>query len=352
MVEKIALIKEQVLEAIENASSLNIIAGGSKEFLGRKITGTPLEMGRYQGIINYEPSELFITVKAGTLLGEIIQVLAERGQMLAFEPPQFTEKTTVGGVVATGLSGPRRAYTGSVRDYVLGIHCINGLGQDLSFGGQVMKNVAGYDLSRVMTGSYGTLGVILDVTFKVMPIPEFELTCFCELSRKDALTKMYELSCKPFPVSASCYDGEKLYLRISGYRDTVKTILTGIGFEEYLNGDQFWRNLRDFRSSFFNTDKNIWRLSLPVTAKPEIGDDQYLIDWGGAQYWIKSDRPANEFFKMAEELGGNATLFKGTGHNENIFQPLQEDMMIIQQGLKRAFDPHSVLNPGKMYAAI
>jgi glycolate dehydrogenase FAD-binding subunit len=350
--QKINTIKEQIAAAIDQGEPLKITGGNSKVFLGREIVGTQLDMTDYSGIISYEPTELYITVRAGTLLSDVNQALAVEGQMLAFEPPEVDRNTTMGGVVATGLSGPCRPYIGSVRDYVLGIRCINGLAKDLSFGGQVMKNVAGYDLSRLMTSAYGTLGVITEITLKVLPLPEFELTGCQAMSIQNALDMMHVLSAKAVPMSASCYDGKMLFVRFSGNEKVIKTTLKEFDLEEYSNGGHFWNELRDFKLPLFDMENSIWRLSVPSTADLNIDEGQYLIDWGGAQYWFASNSSANEVFTMAEKAGGSALLFRGGDRNGDIFQPLSKGLFKLQQELKLAFDPHRILNPEKMYANI
>lgn len=352
MEQKIITIKEQISDAIEQGQPLKIIGGNSKAFLGRNIVGTAINMADHSGIISYEPTELFITVRAGTRLSDVKQLLAEQGQMLAFEPPEVNENTTMGGVIATGLSGPRRPYAGSARDFVLGISCINGLGKELSFGGQVMKNVAGYDLSRLMTGAFGTLGIITEMSLKVLPLPEFELTGFTEISLQKALDAIHDISSRSVPVSASCYDVGRLFVRFSGNEKVVKDALKAGGFEEYKEGKEFWKELRDYKASIFHSDKPLWRLSVPSTSNVNLENDDYLVDWGGAQYWIASDRPANEIFTMAEKLGGSALFYRGNVQNNDVFQPLSQGLFKLQQELKQAFDPHRILNREKMYANI
>lgn len=352
MEEKISAIKAQFAKATKTKQPLQVIGGDSKAFLGRRIAGSPIHMSEYKGIICYEPTELYLTVRAGTLLSEVNNALACHRQMLAFEPAQINENTTIGGVIATGLSGPRRAFSGAVRDYVLGIRCLNGFGQELTFGGQVMKNVAGYDLSRLMTGAYGTLGVILDVTLKVVPLPEVEKTCVGNMPLDKALTKMLGLSAQAIPVSASCYDGETLFIRLSGNESAVKEATQKIGLDEYAEGKMFWDALRDYKSPIFNFDMNVWRLSVPQTAELELGGDPFWVDWGGGLYWLNTRRPAAEIFAMASDVGGNAMLFRGNDASQDVFQPLDEGVLKIHKGLKKAFDPHGILNPGKMYSSV
>ncbi len=352
MKEKLNSIKEHVLNAVAQRKPVNIVGGNSKAYLGRATTGTLVDMSAYTGVISYEPTELYITARAGTLLSEINNTLSEHGQMLAFDPPNVTDKTTIGGVVATGLSGSRRPYSGSVRDYILGIRCINGLGKDLSFGGQVMKNVAGYDLSRLMTGAFGTLGIILEVSIKVVPLPESEITCCRTMTKEKALAKMLELSAQAIPISASCYDGEVLYVRLSGNENSVKETSKKIDLDEDGRGLKFWNELRDYKAPIFNTDINTWRISVPITANIDIGADPFLIEWGGGLYWLNSERPAKDIFNMASEAGGNAMLFHGSDQDQELFHPLSNGLLSLHKGLKKAFDPHGILNPGKMYAAL
>lgn len=352
MKEKIDSIKEHVLNAIQQSKPLKIVGGNSKEFLGRATTGTLVDISDYSGIISYEPTELFITARAGTLLSDINNTLSEQGQMLAFDPPNVSDKATIGGVVATGLSGSRRPYSGSVRDYILGVRCINGLGKELSFGGQVIKNVAGYDLSRLMTGAFGTLGIILEVSIKVVPIPEVEITCFRSMSKEKALAKMLELSGQAIPISASCYDGEVFYVRLSGNENSVKATSKKIDFDKEENAINLWNDLRDYKAPIFNTDINIWRVSVPTTANPDIGDDPFLVDWGGGLYWLNSERSAKEIFSSTREAGGSAMLFRGSVQDQELFQPLPNGLLSLHKGLKKAFDPHGILNPGKMYASL
>lgn len=341
---------EQVNEAASHETPLRIMAGNSKAFYGNNTQGEPLNIGGYRGIISYEPTELYITVRAGTPLIEVEQTLAESGQMLAFDPPRENEATTIGGVIACGLSGPRRPYAGAARDFILGITCINGRGQLLRFGGQVMKNVAGYDLSRLLTGSFGTLGVILDITLKVMPMPRNELTCTQNMSLEQARQNLATIAMQPYPVSATAFDGEKLYVRLSGKKDLLDETVRTLKMNVDVDGDAWWRKLRDHQLPLFEMASHCWRLSLPVTAQPQFNDEDFILDWGGAQYWLASKHADAELFQRAAELGGNATLFKTIDQQQQRFQPLSETLLRLHQGLKDAFDPQRILNPGRMYA--
>ncbi|MEQ8427709.1 MAG: glycolate oxidase subunit GlcE [Gammaproteobacteria bacterium] len=343
---------EQVRDAASHVKPLRIVAGNSKAFYGNNTQGEPLNISGYRGIISYEPTELYITARAGTPLIEVEQALAGSGQMLAFDPPRHTEATTIGGVVACGLSGPRRPYAGAARDFILGITCINGRGQLLRFGGQVMKNVAGYDLSRLLTGSFGTLGVILDITLKVLPVARHELTCTQNMSLQQARQCLATIATQPYPVSAAAFDGEKLYIRLSGKRELLDETVRTLKMDVDADANAWWQKLRDHRLPLFETAAHCWRLSLPVTAQPQFNDEGFILDWGGAQYWLASNRAGADIFQQAAELGGSATLFKTSEQNQDRFQPLPDTLLRLHRGLKDAFDPQRILNPGRMYATL
>lgn len=353
MKQELSLIKKQINFAIKAKQKLKIVGGDSKSFYGRKIEGDVLNLSKYKGIVSYEPSELYITVRAGTLLSEVNDVLKEQNQMLAFEPPVVDKNTTIGGVVATGISGPRRPYTGSVRDFILGVRFINGFGSIVSFGGQVMKNVAGYDVSRLLTGSLGTLGAIIEVTFKVLPCPESELTFRKAISSKGFAKQLLTLNTGSVPLSGACYDGEFLYIRLSGKRQIIDNISSRLIFDPFQDGENLWKNIRDFKLSLFNSNRALWRISVPSTAKLKLlNTEDYLIDWGGAQYWVLSDRTNEQMFEMAEQQGGSAILFIGGDNRGEIFQPLSKGVFNLHAKLKKAFDPYLIFNYGKMYPSI
>ena len=343
---------DQIMHAADAGSAIRIIGGNSKAFLGNDTNGDPLETTAYRGIISYEPTELYITVRSGTPVSEVEQVLSQSRQMLAFEPPRHSEKTTIGGIIASGLSGPRRPYAGAARDFILGITCLNGKGQLLRFGGQVMKNVAGYDLSRLLTGSFGTLGVILDITLKVLPIPEHEMTCSMKTSFPQARQKLLDLSRETIPVTAAAYENETLRIRLSGKKALLDETTGSLGMQVDQDGHVFWQQLRDHQHGLFETAQDCWRLSLPVTAIPEFNDEAFILDWGGAQYWFASARSAEAIFQQAQELEGSATLFCNNSKQEACFQPLASAVYKLHEGLKQAFDPQRVFNPGKMYAGL
>jgi len=344
-------LQERVLQAISRATPLNIQGGSSKSFYGRPATGEPISVIPHRGIIEYEPTELVITARAGTALAEIETALAEKGQMFAFEPPHFGAAATLGGTIASGLAGPRRPYAGSVRDTVLGVKLINGRGEILSFGGQVIKNVAGFDVSRLQAGALGTLGLLLEISIRVMPRPESEQTLVFELEVGAALTAMNRWAGQHWPLSGACHHEGRLYLRLSGAEAALKASREKLGGEILPDNGRFWEELKEQRLDFFDDRTPLWRLSLPpASPQPNLPGD-YLIDWGGALRWLKTDAPAETLFQLAQKAGGHASLFRHGERLGPIFQALPEGLKALHIKLKQAFDPHGIFNPSRMYEA-
>jgi len=338
----------QVQDHFQRKTPLRIVAGQSKAFYGNPVNAAAIDVNDHCGIVHYEPSELVLTARCGTPLKQIEQTLAEHNQILGYEPPHFGETATFGGSIASGLSGPARPFRGAARDFVLGMRMINGKGDDLRFGGEVMKNVAGYDIARLLTGSLGTLGVILEVSLKVLPMPEQEQTVSFESNQRDAIQRMNELSARPLPLSAACYDGERIFLRLSGNNAAVASAHKQIGGDLLADAAQFWRNLREQRHSFFNTRYPLWRLSLaPATPPLEFSGKQF-IDWGGAQRWLVSEEQPDRIRERLAALQGHASIFRHGGA-ETVFHPLTNSLRELHRNLKLAFDPHSLFNPGRMY---
>ncbi len=340
-------LQQAVQEALASGGALNLRGGGSKAFYGRTPEGAPLALAGHTGIVNYEPKELVLTARAGTPLSEAKILLAAERQMLAFEPPAFGDAATLGGTIACGLSGPRRPYTGSARDFVLGMRIINGRGEILRFGGEVMKNVAGYDVSRLMTGALGTLGLILEISLKVLPIPEQEITLVQERSAAEAIEVMNAWGGRPLPITAACYDGLHLHVRLSGAPAAVAAGRDRVGGEQ---GDEaFWHSVGEHRHPFFSDDRPLWRLSLPHRVPPLELPGKQLIDWGGAQRWLFSDATAADIRRPLERAGGHASLFRGGDRRGSVFHPLPEALATIHRNLKQAFDPRAIFNPGRLY---
>jgi glycolate oxidase FAD binding subunit len=346
-------IADQLAETIRDAAArkraLCVRGGGTKDFYGNVLHGEPLSVSAYRGIVEYEPTELVITARAGTPLEEIEQVMRERGQMLGFEPPRFGATATLGGCVAAGLSGPRRPHAGAVRDLVLGVRMLDGRGADLRFGGKVMKNVAGYDVSRLMAGSLGTLGVLLEVSLKALPLPVAEVTLAREHSQAEAIALMHEWAGRPLPISATCHVGSRLYVRLSGAAAAVRAARSAIGGEEATDGAAFWESVREQRHAFFGGPAPLWRLSLKSTTPPLNLPGQQLIEWGGALRWLKSGANAQTVRDAAAFGGGHATLFRAADKSAGAFHPLSPALARIHRRLKEAFDPAGILNPGRLY---
>lgn len=357
-------LQNQVQEALQQSASVHIQGGATKDFYGREPivndNSQLISTLEHSGIINYEPKELVITARSGTPLSEIQDVLAQQQQMLAFEPPLFSQvadnnsaQATLGGTIACGFSGPRRPYMGSARDFVLGCRMINGEAEILHFGGEVMKNVAGYDVSRLMVGALGTLGLLLEVSLKVLPLPEHEQTQVLECSVHDAITWMNQWAGSPLPLSAACYDGAQLYIRLSGAHSAVAAGAKRIGGEALDDAQTFWHNIRELKHGFFNSDKTLWRISVPSDTTAICLPGKQLIDWGGAQRWYIASEESTvntheSLSKTIADIGGHVTLFRGSDRND-VFQPLPEPLMAIERRLKQAFDPHAVFNPGRLY---
>lgn len=346
MQQVIEQFSEQIRAAVAERAPLRIRGGGSKDFYGVRLEGALLETRAYRGIVEYEPTELVLTARAGTPLAEVEAALADKGQMLAFEPPHFSTDATFGGCIAAGLSGPRRAYAGSARDFVLGVRMLNGAGEDLRFGGQVMKNVAGYDLSRLMTGSFGTLGLILEISVKVLPVPEMERTLRFELPEERAIEQINRWAGEPLPLSASCMTDGMLYVRLSGAAPAVEAACTRIGGDSVESKD-FWRDLREQTHPFFAGAESLWRLSIRPTVGPlKLGPT--LIEWNGGLRWIAAPLSAVKAHEMAQKAGGHATLFRAADKHDGI-QQLAPGLLALHKRIKQAMDPHGIFGPGRIH---
>lgn len=346
-------IVEEFRSRILERKPLRLRGGGSKDFYGGPLAGEVLQTGAYSGIVSYEPTELVVTARCGTPLAELELALAARRQFLACEPPGFGA-ATVGGAVAAGLSGPRRAMAGSLRDFVLGVKIMDGEGRVLKFGGEVIKNVAGFDVSRLMTGSLGTLGLILEVSLKVMPLPVGDATLRFEMPQAQALDAMNRWAGQPLPLAAGSWQDGVLTLHLSGAQAAVASACRKLGGEPLAQtaAAEFWQGLREQSAEFFAGDAPLWRLSVPSVAPPLDLPGEQLLEWGGAQRWLRADADAAQLREIAARAGGHATLFRG-GHGEQraggVFTPLQPALMEVHRRLKQSFDPFGVFNPGRLY---
>jgi glycolate oxidase FAD binding subunit len=352
---------ERVRAARADGTTLDIRGGGTKAWYGEAPAGEPLATGALRGISSYEPSELVVTVRAGTPLPELEAALAEKGQCLPFEPPRFGAASTVGGMVAAGLAGPARAAVGGVRDYVLGATVLNGRAEVLSFGGQVMKNVAGYDVSRLLAGSMGVLGVICEVSLKVLPRPVATATLRFDVDEAEAIRRLNAWGGQPLPLSASAWHGGVLHLRLAGAAAAVASAARQLGGQP-LGADEaaaLWEALRDQRSAFFaeaqravDAGGTLWRLSVPSVAPPLALPGPTLLEWGGAQRWCFGDLAAERVRAAAAAAGGHATALRtgdATLRAAGVFAPLAAPLERIHRDLKRTFDPAGILNPGRLY---
>jgi glycolate oxidase FAD binding subunit len=346
-------LRQQVLGAAAAGTALRLRGGGTKDWYGQRLEGELLDTRIHRGIVDYEPTELVITARCGTPLAEVEAVLAASGQMLAFEPPHFGEGATFGGAIACGLSGPRRPSSGALRDFVLGSVLMDGRGELLTFGGQVMKNVAGYDVSRLLAGSLGTLGLMLEHSVKVLPIPMREITLRFEMDEVRALQRLNEWGGQPLPISASCWHAGALHLRLSGADAALNAAMQLLGGEVAPDARAFWNGLREQRHGFFQAGGAVWRLSMPSASAAVILRGVQLIEWGGAQRWLRVDDEglgsAHKIRSTVTAVGGHATLFRGGDKGCGVFQPLAPAIARIHQRLKAAFDPSGVFNPGRMY---
>ncbi|HEY2020831.1 glycolate oxidase subunit GlcE [Paraburkholderia sp.] len=348
-----ARLVAQVQRAIEEHAPLRIRGSDSKRFLGREVPGEILDTSSHRGIIAYDPTELVITLRAGTPLVEMNALLDDANQMLPCEPPLFdgpgAGSGTVGGAVASGLSGPRRPWAGSMRDFVLGCRVITGDGDHLRFGGEVMKNVAGYDMSRLLAGSFGSLGVLTEVSLKVLPKPRERRSFTVKIGVNDALRELSAWRKAALPVSGACYFDDKLHVRLEGGTGSVQSAIDRIGGEEI--DCAFWNELRDHRLPFFGNADPLWRLSLPNATPLMALPGDVLIDWAGAQRWLKSDAPAADIRQIAHAAGGHAICYTPSSAREP-FHPLSAPLLRYQHQLKRRLDPKGVLNPGRLYAGL
>ncbi|MCP5270761.1 MAG: glycolate oxidase subunit GlcE [Burkholderiaceae bacterium] len=360
---------DQALEALigrvkaahASKTPLCLRGGGTKDFYGGAMQGEPLDLAPLAGISSHEPSELVVTVRAGTALADLEAALAAHGQCLPFEPPRFAAGSTVGGMVAAGLAGPARATAGGVRDYVLGATMLDGKGELLSFGGQVMKNVAGYDVSRLLAGSMGVLGVICEVSLKVLPLPPATLTLRFELDQTQALGQVNRWGGQPLPLSASAWWDGMLVLRLSGAAAAVDAAAKQLGGEvvDPVMAAAFWNGLRDHTDEFFVGAKKaveggatLWRLSVPQVIGPIKLPGQQLLEWGGGQRWLCTPLPAAQVREAAANAGGHAVLFRGKDKSPGVFAPLKPPLDRIHRELKAAFDPAGILNPGRLYPGL
>jgi glycolate oxidase FAD binding subunit len=351
MEQALSDLVERVRAARADHTALCVRAGGTKHFYGGEQRGALLDPRPYRGIVNYEPTELVVTVRCGTPLADLETELAAHRQMLAFEPPHFGDGATVGGCVAAGLSGPRRASAGAVRDFVLGAKLLDGKAQVLSFGGTVMKNVAGYDVARLLAGSLGTLGLIVEASIKVLPLPADEATLQLEMDEAQALSSINTWAGQPIAISATCWHQGRLSVRLSGSGAAVRAARERIGGEalDAPSAQKLWREVREHSAAFFQGPLPLWRFSVPSAAKGLALAGDQLIEWGGALRWLRTSESPATLRGRASALGGHATRFRGGDPHVDTFTTPVSALVDIHRRLKTQFDPDSIFNPGRMF---
>ena len=346
-----AHLQEQVLQARADGHKLDIRGGNSKTFYGlqQRPTAQALEVSQHRGVVNYQPAELVLTARAGTPLREVRELLAANNQVMPFEPPAFGNNATLGGTLACGLSGPARPFAGSARDHVLGLRLLNGQAQNLRFGGEVMKNVAGYDASRLMIGAFGTLGVLLEASIKVLPATAATRTLIHEMTEHDALVQIDRLRSRYLPINGWCYSEGRSFTRLSGSAQNVAAVAKELGGEALARASERWVDLREHTLPFFDDPRPLWRLSLPPGTPPLELSGRQLLDWGGCQRWLLSDADAPLIQSTCHERGGHAELFRPAGQSD-VFQHLDDKLKPLHQRIKASFDPDSLFNPGRISA--
>ncbi len=339
--------QKRIQQAFRDRTPLYIRGGDSKSFLTSATNGkNMLRTGPLDGVLDYQPEELFIRARAGTPLRDIEALLLEQRQMLAFEPPHFSPRATLGGAIATGLSGPSRPWRGAARDFILGCVLINGRGERLRFGGEVIKNVAGYDVSRLQCGAFGTLGLLEEISIKTLPMPEEEVCLTMELNQAEALEKLRQWNRLPLPLTGAAWYQGRLHIRLGGNSSAVTGARRALGGEEESDAE-FWLKLKEQQLDFFDADLPLWRLSLPRDRGPLELPGDMLLDWGGAQRWLLSDRPYEQLSALAAEAGGHVAAW-----HTHAPHPLPPGLMRLHRRLKQAFDPAGILNPGQLVPGI
>jgi glycolate oxidase FAD binding subunit len=337
--------------ASDNGQPVYIKGGNSKRHIaGRDCNYEELDVSGHRGIIDYQPQELVISARGGTPLSDILIALETHDQTLSFEPPLFGGVATVAGTLACNLSGPARPWGGSIRDRVLGVQLINGKGERLNFGGKVMKNVAGYDVSRLQAGAMGTLGIVSEVSLKVVPRSQRSLTLRYQMTAEEAIATMNQRAGEPKPLSGAFWIDGQLYLRLSGAASAVEHTAERWDGETLDDGDEIWEGLREMTLPFFADDAPLWRFSVISTAPPMPELGATLIDWCGSQRWVRGEHSKTELDRMAQAAGGHVTLFRGGDRNAEVRAPMNDVETALQQRLKKSFDPNGILNPGRLYS--
>lgn len=347
-------LQSQIESVSANGVPVKIIGGNTKAFYGHAVDALDIDVSGHSGIVDYDPAELVITLRAGCKLKEVESLLAENNQMFGFEPPHFGDEATIGGTVASGLTGPRRAFAGAIRDFILGVKLLNGRGEIVQFGGRVIKNVAGFDVSRLMVGALGTLGVLLEVSIRVIPKFEAETTLIFEHADAQAhIDWINQQRRLPYPISASVWYQGQTKIRLSGSQQGLDSACQDLGGDNKMDSDETWSELKEQSHSFFGQVKTIARVSVPSVEPDFLKDESQLIEWGGAQRWIEA--PQDRLDPLRKQLHshrGTACAYRGYDRHADIFQRPADSMMALHRNLKSSFDPAGIFNPGRLYPGL
>lgn len=355
------LLVDQVNDALNRKTSLCIQGNNTKSALGRRLAagGDVISLSQHSGIVQYEPGELILTARAGTTLEEIDKALAENNQVLVSDPRRYNGKATIAGSLASNQSGNARPWSGSLRDHVLGTRLINGKGEHLQFGGQVLKNVAGYDVSRLQSGAMGTLGVITEVSFKVLPKFDANITLSKELSADQALSEMNLLARSAKPLTGASWVDGTLFLRLQGADSAVSATAQQWHKKLHANileatpADSFWDDLREHQLEFYSqrhVDEPLWRFSVKPNAPHFLTHAPWAFNWAGSQRWLKGKFDSQELQEFAKMAGGEVQLYEGGDRCGDISFEDQTTLKKIHQNVKTAFDPQGIFNPGRLYS--
>lgn len=349
MSDQTSELVDQVMEAVSRKAPIRIVGNDSKRFMGRDTSGNIVTTASHSGIVEYDPTELVVSVRSGTTISELNCTLAGYGQYVGCEPPEF-ESATIGGSLACNQSGPARPWNGSIRDHVLGVRLINGRGEHLHFGGRVLKNVAGYDVSRLQAGAMGTLGLITEITLRVYPRPQYEATMCYAIDVSRAIDAMQMESSRTSLLSGACWVNDRVYLRFCGREQAVVTHLRRVDGERLPDETKFWSSLRDQQHSYFKGDKPIWRFSTMAAASQDCDGGPWLIDWGGAQRWHRGEYDFSVQESLAKSMRGQVMLYRGGNRYNEVFHSRSRTQQEIHLRIKQSFDPNGLLNPGRLYS--
>lgn len=344
-------LQTAIRDAAASGAPLRLRGGGTKDFYGNAPRGSIIDTRAYAGIVSYEPTELVVTARCGTALSELESALEGEGQCLPFEPPHFGAQATLGGCVAAGLSGPRRASAGALRDFLLGVKIVDGRGRVMSFGGQVMKNVAGYDVARMIAGTLGTLGLIAEASLKVLPRAPAELSLRLEMPLERAIEAMNRWAGRPLPITATAWHEGELTLRLSGADVALRSARQALGGTalDAAQAQARWRAVREHTHPFFAGNEPLWRIAVPSAAGPLALEGKTLVEWSGGLRWLRSSAEAGAVRDAARAVGGHATLFRAPDKSAGAFMPLPPVLARLHRELKNVFDPAGILNPGRLY---